>query len=51
MDRLLVTIALLLLTVVVVLVADHVSRDFDLLDGVRQPTQASLAGRLPQPQP
>ena len=45
MDRLLVTSALLLLTVVVVLVADHVSRDFDLLVGVRQPTLAGLASR------
>jgi hypothetical protein len=42
MDRLLVTIALLLLTVVVVLVADHVSRDFDPLDGMRQHTITGL---------
>jgi hypothetical protein len=42
MDRLLVTIALLLLTVVVVLVADHISRDFDPLDGVRQHIIAGL---------
>jgi hypothetical protein len=42
MDRLLVTIALLLLTVVVVLVSDHVSRDFAPLGGVRQHTIAGL---------
>jgi hypothetical protein len=42
MDRLLVTIALLLLTVVVVLVIDHVGRDFDPFAGVRQHTIAGL---------
>jgi hypothetical protein len=42
MDRLLVTSALLFLTVAVVLVSDHVSRDFDPFGGVRQHTIAGL---------